>query len=102
MAAEVGDEGEITQSGDGRDAGLYALRDLWESDERLILTMCLVDPTKDSQARGDPFRTLFVARLSYDVKESDLEREFGRFGPVERVILLLGYKRSVQGNTDIS
>lgn len=43
------------------------------------------DPTKDSQARGDPFKTLFVARLSYDVKESDLEREFGRFGPIERI-----------------
>lgn len=53
-----------------------------------------VDPTKDPQARGDPFRTLFVARLSYDVKESDLEREFGRFGPVERVIFYyhLGHK----------
>lgn len=26
-----------------------------------------------------------MSRLSYDVKESDLEREFGRFGPIERV-----------------
>jgi U1 small nuclear ribonucleoprotein len=41
--------------------------------------------TEDPQVRGDPFKTLFVARLSYDVKESDLEREFGRFGPIERV-----------------
>lgn len=47
--------------------------------------MSSVDPSKDPQARGDPFKTLFVARLSYDVKESDLEREFGRFGPIERV-----------------
>jgi U1 small nuclear ribonucleoprotein len=46
-----------------------------------------VDPEKDPQARGDPYRTLFVARLSYDVKEADLEREFGRFGPIERVQL---------------
>ena len=43
------------------------------------------EPNNDPQARGDPFRTLFVTRLSYDVKESDLEREFGRFGPIERV-----------------
>ena len=43
------------------------------------------EPSNDQQARGDPFKTLFVARLSYDVKESDLEREFGRFGPIERV-----------------
>lgn len=46
-----------------------------------------VDPEKDPQARGDPYRTLFVARLSYDAKEADLEREFGRFGPIERVQL---------------
>lgn len=44
-----------------------------------------VNPEKDPQARGDPFRTLFIARLSYDVKEADLEREFSRFGPIERV-----------------
>ena len=47
--------------------------------------MVIDDPEKDPQARGDPYRTLFVARLNYDVKESDLEREFGRFGPIERV-----------------
>lgn len=52
-----------------------------------VLTTCLDDPSNDPQARGDPFKTLFVARLSYDVKESDLEREFGRFGPIERVSL---------------
>ncbi|KAJ9269331.1 hypothetical protein DTO212C5_4603 [Paecilomyces variotii] len=43
------------------------------------------DPTKDPQVRGDAFKTLFVARLSYDVTESDLEREFGRYGPIERI-----------------
>lgn len=53
-----------------------------------ILMLLTDDPATDAQIRGDPFRTLFVARLSYDVKESDLEREFGRFGPIERVRLL--------------
>ena len=43
------------------------------------------DPKEDPQVRGDPYKTLFVSRLGYDVKESDLEREFGRFGPIERV-----------------
>lgn len=43
------------------------------------------NPAEDPQARGDPFKTLFVSRLSYDVTEADLEREFGRFGPIERV-----------------
>ncbi|KAJ5178185.1 Nucleotide-binding alpha-beta plait [Penicillium coprophilum] len=46
------------------------------------------NPEKDPQARGDPFKTLFVARLSYEVKEADLEREFGRFGPIERITLV--------------
>ena len=42
-------------------------------------------PEHDPQVRGDPFKTLFLSRLNYSVKESDLEREFGRFGPIERV-----------------
>ena len=45
-------------------------------------------PEDDPQVRGDAFKTLFVARLSYDTKEIDLEREFGRFGPIERVRFL--------------
>ncbi|KAL5343210.1 U1 small nuclear ribonucleoprotein of 70kDa MW N terminal-domain-containing protein [Aspergillus crustosus] len=43
------------------------------------------DPNADQHARGDPFRTLFISRLSYEVTDSDLEREFGRFGPIERI-----------------
>lgn len=42
-------------------------------------------PNEDPNIRGDPFKTLIVARLSYDADEHDLEKEFGRFGPVERV-----------------
>lgn len=44
-------------------------------------------PAEDPQIRGDAYKTLFVSRLGFDVKESDLEREFGRFGPIERVWL---------------
>lgn len=42
-------------------------------------------PEEDPKIKGDAFKTLFVGRLAYDVKESDLEREFGRFGPIERI-----------------
>lgn len=42
-------------------------------------------PDEDPKVKGDALRTLFVGRLSFDVKEGDLEREFGRFGPVERI-----------------
>ena len=44
-----------------------------------------VERDDDPNIRGDAFKTLFVARLSYDTTEKDLEREFGRFGPIERV-----------------
>lgn len=34
---------------------------------------------------------MIVARLSYEADERDLEREFSRFGPIERVgVFLLG------------
>lgn len=42
-------------------------------------------PHEDPNIRGDAFKTLIVARLSYDATEQDLESEFGRFGPIERV-----------------
>ena len=44
-------------------------------------------PQEDQNIRGDAFKTLIVARLSYDATEQDLEREFGRFGPIERVCI---------------
>ncbi|KAI5368097.1 Putative U1 small nuclear ribonucleoprotein of 70kDa [Septoria linicola] len=42
-------------------------------------------PTEDENIRGDAFKTLFVGRLPYDCGTKDLEKEFGRFGPIERV-----------------
>ena len=52
-----------------------------------MLTFLADKPAEDPQVRGDPYKTLFVARLSYDTKEIDLEKEFGRYGPIERVWL---------------
>ncbi|KAF2453629.1 U1 small nuclear ribonucleoprotein of 70kDa MW N terminal-domain-containing protein [Lineolata rhizophorae] len=43
------------------------------------------NPKEDPNIRGDPFKTLFVSRLNYDVEVKDLEREFGRYGPIERI-----------------
>ncbi|KAF4620095.1 hypothetical protein G7Y89_g14727 [Cudoniella acicularis] len=44
-------------------------------------------PQEDPNIRGDAFKTLIVARLSYDATDQDLESEFGRFGPIERARL---------------
>ncbi|KAK2050693.1 hypothetical protein LZ31DRAFT_2251 [Colletotrichum somersetense] len=45
-------------------------------------------PHEDPNIRGDAFKTLIVARLSYEANEQDLEREFGRFGPIERIRII--------------
>ncbi|KAF2113034.1 U1 small nuclear ribonucleoprotein of 70kDa MW N terminal-domain-containing protein [Lophiotrema nucula] len=42
-------------------------------------------PSEDPKVQGDAFKTLFVARLAYSITAEDLEREFGRYGPIERV-----------------
>ncbi len=55
-----------------------------------MLTLLFIDkPQEDPNIRGDAFKTLIVARLSYDATEQDLEREVGRFGTIERVSLLI-------------
>ncbi len=61
-----------------------------------ILTIIRADGGNDPNVRGDAFKTLFVARLSYDTKEKDLEREFGRFGPIERVRFLVFLMKQTQ------
>merc|ERR550532_3902104 len=46
------------------------------------------DPHKNDQATKDAYKTLFVARLSYDVEEDDLRDEFERYGEVRDVKLI--------------
>ena len=53
-------------------------------------------PDDDPNIRGDAFKTLIVARLDYKADEQDLEREFGRYGPIERVSLPLPPSSSSQ------
>ena len=54
-------------------------------------------PAEDPKVKGDAVKTLFVGRLSYDAKESDLEREFGRFGPIERIRIIKDETKPSQG-----
>ncbi|KAF2658899.1 RNA-binding domain-containing protein [Lophiostoma macrostomum CBS 122681] len=42
-------------------------------------------PAEDPKIHGDAFKTLFVSRLAYNTTSEDLEREFGRYGPIERI-----------------
>jgi U1 small nuclear ribonucleoprotein 70kDa len=45
----------------------------------------LFNPNEDPTVRGDPFKTLFIARLAYDAEVRDLEAAFQRFGTIERI-----------------
>merc|ERR1719473_1762852 len=55
------------------------------------------DPHKDSDASGDPFKTLFVARISYDTTEKKLKREFEVFGSIKRVRMVYDHKGKPRG-----
>jgi U1 small nuclear ribonucleoprotein len=49
----------------------------------------LFNPSEDTNVRGDPYKTLFISRLSYDTETKDIEREFARFGALERVRVIV-------------
>ncbi|KAF2011477.1 hypothetical protein BU24DRAFT_466181 [Aaosphaeria arxii CBS 175.79] len=57
-----------------------------EKQEKLLTEGVLeYKPAEDPKVQGDAFKTLFVSRLAYGVTSDDLEREFGRYGPIERI-----------------
>ncbi|KAK6922727.1 RNA recognition motif domain, partial [Dillenia turbinata] len=47
------------------------------------------DPSNDPNISGDPYKTLFVARLSYETTEQKIKREFEAYGPIKRVRLIV-------------
>ena len=38
--------------------------------------------------QGDAFKTLFVSRISFDVTEKKLRKEFEEYGPIKRIRLV--------------
>ncbi|KAG2182249.1 hypothetical protein INT43_007176 [Umbelopsis isabellina] len=46
------------------------------------------NPENDEKVIGDPFCVLFVSRLSYNVTEEDLKREFDLYGPIKNIRLI--------------
>eukprot|EP00929_Paragymnodinium_shiwhaense_P073457 TRINITY_DN3742_c0_g3_i3.p2 TRINITY_DN3742_c0_g3~~TRINITY_DN3742_c0_g3_i3.p2 ORF type:complete len:326 (+),score=138.07 TRINITY_DN3742_c0_g3_i3:72-1049(+) len=55
------------------------------------------DPHADGNAAGDPFKTLFVARVSYDTTEKKLKREFEVFGSIKKVRMVYDQKGKPRG-----
>ncbi|KAG2221755.1 hypothetical protein INT45_003395 [Circinella minor] len=58
------------------------------ADEALEKAITEYDPEKDEKIQGNPFNTLFVSRLSYELTESDLMREFEQYGPIKNLRLV--------------
>jgi U1 small nuclear ribonucleoprotein len=56
---------------------------------KLEQDLALWDPANDVNIYGDPYKTLFVARINYDSSESKLRREFDVYGPVKKVHLIM-------------
>ncbi|KAJ4462358.1 putative U1 small nuclear ribonucleoprotein 70 kDa [Paratrimastix pyriformis] len=50
------------------------------------------DPNANSNATGDAYKTLFVARISFDTTERKLRREFEEYGPIKRVRMIYDKK----------
>ncbi|KAF5180285.1 U1 small nuclear ribonucleoprotein, partial [Thalictrum thalictroides] len=47
------------------------------------------DPSSDPNISGDPYKTLFVARLNYETTENRLKREFESYGPIKKVRMIM-------------
>ncbi|EJD06493.1 uncharacterized protein FOMMEDRAFT_77333 [Fomitiporia mediterranea MF3/22] len=54
-------------------------------------------PAEDPEAVGDPYKTLFVARLKKQAKEIDLRRVFEGYGTIERVRIVRDKKGRSRG-----
>ncbi|KAJ0040402.1 hypothetical protein Pint_28263 [Pistacia integerrima] len=67
-----------------RRARIHKLR-LEKGAEKAAEELQKYDPSSDPNISGDPYKTLFVARLSYETTESRIKREFESYGPIKRV-----------------
>ncbi|KAF8339722.1 uncharacterized protein EI90DRAFT_3279288 [Cantharellus anzutake] len=54
-------------------------------------------PSANPNAAGDPYKTLFIARLSKNAQESDLRREFELYGPIEHLTIVKDTKGRSRG-----
>eukprot|EP00879_Flechtneria_rotunda_P006719 GHRR01007059.1.p1 GENE.GHRR01007059.1~~GHRR01007059.1.p1 ORF type:complete len:349 (+),score=86.59 GHRR01007059.1:350-1396(+) len=64
---------------------------LWKAEknkQELDAKAATYDPNNDAMIEGDPYKTLFVSRLSYEVTERKLRLEFEEYGPIKRIRLV--------------
>ncbi|KAL2497951.1 U1 small nuclear ribonucleoprotein 70 kDa [Abeliophyllum distichum] len=70
-----------------RKARIHTIR-LEEGTKKAAEELEKYDPNNDPNISGDPYKTLFVARLNYETTESRVKREFEAYGPIKRVSLI--------------
>jgi len=70
-----------------RRARIHGLR-LEAGAKKAVEELAKYDPTNDANIEGDPYKTLFVARISYETTEHKIRREFEGYGPIKRVRLV--------------
>ncbi|KAH7520051.1 hypothetical protein FEM48_Zijuj08G0102800 [Ziziphus jujuba var. spinosa] len=70
-----------------RRARIHKLR-LEKGAEKAAEELEKYDPANDPNVTGDPYKTLFVARLNYETTESRIRREFDTYGPIKRIRLV--------------
>lgn len=46
------------------------------------------DPKTNPNAEGDPYKTLFISRLSKEATEEDLRREFAMYGHIDKLVIV--------------
>ncbi|KAI3462494.1 hypothetical protein Pfo_019157 [Paulownia fortunei] len=71
-----------------RRARIHQIR-LEEGAKKAVEELEKYNPNNDPNISGDPYKTLFVARLNYETTESRIKREFEAYGPIKRVRLVM-------------
>ncbi|KAI8341820.1 hypothetical protein BC941DRAFT_414588 [Chlamydoabsidia padenii] len=61
---------------------------LKKAEEHIAKGLETYDPNKDEKIQGDPFHTLFLSNLSYELTEEDLTQEFEIYGPIKHLRLV--------------
>ncbi|CDW59694.1 U1 small nuclear ribonucleoprotein 70 kDa [Trichuris trichiura] len=55
---------------------------------QLVIQNFCWNPNNNPEATSDPYKTLFVSRISYDTSEAKLRREFETYGPLKKVCMV--------------
>lgn len=68
-----------------------------QNRDAIVRGMTSWDPTLNLQATEDPYKTVIVARLHYEVTEKDLYEELGKFGPIAKVKMVNDMESNFRG-----